>query len=458
MRDPMTFESRLADALGRYADLGPVVDDAEIARHVITAGRSRWPAARPRGWFGFIWPTRLRAAHLLLLLALLAASLIVGIAVGALRLESPRPLGSNGAIAFYVQGSNRSGNHSESMDSDGSGSSRSLPGACPTYSPDGRFVTWFSGDAPISELVVERVDGATSTRVPMAPDYSYDSFRPSYALSPDGTRVAWMKPIREIRVEHADGSSEGEGSANELWVTPLDGRPATRIVRVSEDRNESYSPPSWSPDGRHIAFSGHVADFSIRPSHRSAIYLVDVDGSRVRRLTTRPAVGAEGVSWSPDGRFIAYTGLPDGTALPESDSPDPPFTDPPLDIFVIGADGTGDRNLTVSPAFENRPDWSPDGRRLAFHVSTNGERDRIATIRMDGATPLGQPTAGPRSDWFVWSPDGSELLWLDTTSSGPGATTSTFHTIDPDFARPSETLRSVDGVILCKPSWQRVEP
>ena len=349
-----------------------------------------------------------------------------------------------------MQGSDRSGNYSESMASDGSGASQQLRGACPTYSRDGRFITWVSGDAPSSELVIESIDGTALRRVPIVPDYSWDSFRPSYALSPDGSRVAWMKPIREIGIENPDGSGEVDGRAVELWVTPLDGGPAIRMAPVSDDHNESYGPPIWSPDGQHIAFSGSVADFSSGPSHRSAVYVVDVDGGAIRRLTTRPAVGADGISWSPDGRYIAYVGLPDGTALPETDEEDPLYVDPPLDVFVIGADGTGDRNVTDSPASENRPDWSPDGLRLGFKVSSDGDQDRIATMRMDGAIPLAEPVTGPPSPWFVWSPDGTQILWLDSTS--------TFHTVDRDFERYSKTLDSIDGLILCTPSWQRLQP
>ena len=211
MRDPATFEARLADALGRYADLGPALDDADVARQAITAGRSRWTAAthadgsEPRGRHAAV-------AYLLLLIALLAATLIL--AIGALRQESPPSLGSNGAIAFYVQGNDHSGNYSESIASDGSGISRPLTGACPTYSRDGRFITWVSGDAPSSELVIESVDGTASRRVPIVPDYSWDSFRPSYALSPDGSRVAWMKPIRDIGIEYPDGSGEVDGQGS----------------------------------------------------------------------------------------------------------------------------------------------------------------------------------------------------------------------------------------------------
>ena len=128
------------------------------------------------------------------------------VAIGALRQESPRRWGATAPSPYYVQGNDRSGNYSKSIASDGSGVSRPLTGACPTYSQDGRFVTWVSGDAPMSELVIESVDGTASRRVPIAPDYSWDSFCPSYALSPDGSRVAWMKPIREIGIEYPDGS------------------------------------------------------------------------------------------------------------------------------------------------------------------------------------------------------------------------------------------------------------
>ena len=72
-------------------------------------------------------------------------------------------------------------------------------------------------------------------------------------------------------------------------------------------------------------------------------------------------------------------------------------------------------------------------------------------MRMDGAIPVAEPITGPPSAWVVWSPDGTQLLWLDSTSA--------FHTVDPDFERYSETLGSVDdGHILCKPSWQRLQP
>ena len=77
---------------------------------------------------------------------------------------------------------------------------------------------------------------------------------------------------------------------------------------------------------------------------------------------------------------------------------------------------------------------------------------------MNGPTPVNVPVLGPESPWFVWSPDGSELLWLEVTSLGAEANRSTLHSIDRDLRQPSKTLQAVDGLIVCTPSWQRLAP
>jgi hypothetical protein len=80
MRDAVTFETRLADALGRYADLAPVMDDAEIARQAVAA-RGR------RHWVGPItWPSPQRTLAWSLLTVLALAALGAAIVVGALLL------------------------------------------------------------------------------------------------------------------------------------------------------------------------------------------------------------------------------------------------------------------------------------------------------------------------------------------------------------------------------------
>ena len=86
------------------------------------------------------------------------------------------------------------------------------------------------------------------------------------------------------------------------------------------------------------------------------IYTADADGSGVRRLTTNPGYDAEG-TLSPDGKTIVFTSLRDGD----------------LDIYTMRVDGTGLRRLTTQLGYDGGPFFSPDGKRIvyrAFHPHT----------------------------------------------------------------------------------------
>src|SRR6266508_3430575 len=110
--------------------------------------------------------------------------------------------------------------------------------------------------------------------------------------------------------------------------------------------------PGWSPDGEKILF-GSERDGNWE------IYLMNADGSGQRRLTSE-AARASGVAWSPDGQKIAFGGWPRAGGNGE--------------IYVMNADGSGLRNLTRSPGHDVAPAWSPDGRKIVF------TRSRAMTI------------------------------------------------------------------------------
>ncbi len=126
------------------------------------------------------------------------------------------------------------------------------------------------------------------------------------------------------------------------------------------------------------------------------IYIMDADGSNQRQLTGTS--GAErGPAWSPDGAHIAFYG-----ALSENDN---------YDIYVIDADGSNLRNLTQSPDIDDRyPAWSPDGTRLAFHSNRDGDFE-IYVINLDG-TGLTALTDNDVDDLGPdWSPDGTQIAF-----------------------------------------------
>ena len=452
MRDDVIFETRLADALGRYADLAPAMDDEAVAREAIVAGGS----PRRGGWLSYLRhggpgggstarrPV-LRVAYLLIVLALLLAAILVAIAGGALRNDPFRSLGRNGAIAFTVQGNNHEPAGTHVMNADGTGDHPIAADRCPSYSKDGRVLASLSYEG--GAYLVVRDDAGNPTQKLLLVDEALTSV--SYALSPDGARVAWFKP--------AAGAGT-TGDSVELWVAPIarwPGDPDPAGLDCTEPVLRVPTLVARRPPRR-------VRELRSRRHHgerqRSAISVIADDGSGLRRLTTRPGMLGDAMSWSPDGRHLAYLGLPDGAAASTSGAQSGPSASLPRDVFVIAADGTGDRNLTDSSEAEAQPEWSPDGAVLAFETAADGEAHRLTTIHMNGPTPVGQPVLGPESEWFVWSPDGTALLWLAVTSLGPEASQSTLYSIDRDFRQSPRTVQVVDGLIVCPPSWQRLEP
>jgi Tol biopolymer transport system component len=154
------------------------------------------------------------------------------------------------------------------------------------------------------------------------------------------------------------------------------------LTNTSAD--EGY--PSWSPDGRTIAFdSDRDGNFEI--------FAMDADGGRVRRLTSHPARDVS-ASWSPDGKTVAFMSDRDGG----------------FDVYLMNADGSNPRRATTTGT-SWFPVWSPDSTRLAFHVG----RD-VHTMRADGGE-LTRLTTDPDNGMYPsWAPDGTRLAFMSWRS------------------------------------------
>ena len=92
------------------------------------------------------------------------------------------------------------------------------------------------------------------------------------------------------------------------------------------------------------------------------------DGSGLRNLTPKPVGAYAAPAWSPDGRKLAFVSDRDGNS----------------EVYVMNANGSGQRNLTRNPAFDADPAWSPDGRKIAFVSNRDGSYG-VYVMNADGS-------------------------------------------------------------------------
>lgn len=171
-------------------------------------------------------------------------------------------------------------------------------------------------------------------------------------------------------------------------------RPGEPARMLTHGEGANYWP-SWSPDGRHIAFT------STR-SGAEQLHVMNADGTDVVQIT-RSQGYIRDAAWSPDSAQIAFASGAAGLTGPLG------VLQSPFDIYVAYADGTGARRLTLDGGSNGEPAWSPDGSRIAY-TSDLGGPYQVWVMGSDGSgqrplTSVGQNAAPD------WSPDGSQIVF-----------------------------------------------
>jgi Tol biopolymer transport system component len=280
------------------------------------------------------------------------------------------------------------------------------------FSPDGRWLTFQStrDGRTCDQQYVMRVDGTGLTRI-------------SNGLGK--TTCGWFLPGGDrllFASSHAHDSTcppRPDPSAGYVW--PLDrydiysvNRDGSGLERITH--NDVYTAEGVvSPDGRRLVFT------SLKDGDLD-IYTMNVDGTDVRRLTTTPGYDG-GPWWSPDGTKIVYrahhpadsTQLADYQRLLAQRLVRPSR----VELWVMNADGSGQRQVTKLGGANFGPSWTPDGRRIIFASNFQNPRsgnfdlflvDADATLA--GPDKVEQVTHSPVFDGFpMFSPDGKQLVW-----------------------------------------------
>jgi Tol biopolymer transport system component len=277
---------------------------------------------------------------------------------------------TSGRIAFVTERLG-TGGFVYVANADGSGL-RQLPGdqahyMRPRWSPDGRRIAvarWELGSTTTSIFVID-VDGQSSmTRLTSGMDPAW---------SPDGRRIAFS----------AAGSN---ASVTGIYVMDADGLNAQRLTdpndpaQCSQGSSASDFAPDWSPDGTKIVFEHRIhinddggVDCGLDGwGYIAQIFVVNADGTGLRRLrSTTSMEGETGPTWSPDGRFIAYSMLFNGgLKVIDSEGATSPASVSPQDAPV---------GFSMSPA------WSPDGTRLLF-LRVSPPNNRMAIVDVASGT------------------------------------------------------------------------
>jgi WD40 repeat protein len=210
--------------------------------------------------------------------------------------------------------------------------------------------------------------------------YKTGQFAGAVAISPDGSKLAFESEVTKAKEGYSHPIDFIDVQTGEQ--TPGPEIPIPPVTMGSSSRRPFQMFLSWSPDGKRIAY-GNNTD----------IWVLDITTQQAKKIAEGSAP-----AWSPDGRWIAYFDSAQDSAH--------------SNCSVVHPDGTGDRILAKLPRgwfvfgsrlFLEQPVWSPDSKRLLLNEMADGEAWTMHIDLLDVATGKLKRIMKNKVPVFAWA-------------------------------------------------------
>jgi serine/threonine protein kinase/Tol biopolymer transport system component len=249
------------------------------------------------------------------------------------------------------------------------------------WSPDGKMLRFTSYDSKTVSASLWEVSADGSNLHPLLPSWSGGSACCG-GWTPDGRYFVFQAM---------------HNGRSDIWaIRERAGWPRKAVATQLTAGPLSFITPVPSRDGNKLYVLGI----------RSRGELVRYDEKSKEFVPFLGGLSAEGVTFSKDGKQVAYTAYPQGT------------------LWRASPDGTGKLQLTFAPMQAVHPRWSPDGQKLVFSATVPGEPSKIYTVAASGGSPEPITSLDTNAVSPDWSPQGDAIIYGGFEGS-----------VTPDFSR-----------------------